>query len=285
MKFIKLIRFDMHNGFSKVWKKLLAVSVLTLLLCLYFTLCLNSFHRGQTIANEKFQPSSFADAVFFIFGGMEKYVPQPDAPFIFPVAWILLCISLLRMTLEYAYNDLQTYGQQLLIRTGTRTAWWLSKCLWNIVCVVGFFIFMWIVIFLYCAVTQIPLNMTLHADILTNTLNTAAISGPAISYKMLLSVFLVTPLILLALSLLQMTLTLFVQPIYSFCMITAVLVVSAYWQSPLLPGNYAMPVRSSQYTSDGVSLTVGLLYAGAMIVGTILIGLVRFRHYDILQKE
>lgn len=34
MKFIKLIRFDMHNGFSKVWKKLLAVTVLTLLLCL-----------------------------------------------------------------------------------------------------------------------------------------------------------------------------------------------------------------------------------------------------------
>lgn len=285
MKFIKLIRFDMHNGFSKVWKRLLAITVLAILLCIYFTLSLDSFHRSQIIMNEKLQPSSFADAVFFIFGGMEKYIPQPDRPFLFPVTWILLCIFLLRMTLEYAYNDLQTYGQQLLIRAGTRTAWWLSKCLWNIVCAVGFFVFVWAVIFLYCAVTGIPLNLTLHANILTYTLNTADISGPAISYKMLLSVFLVTPLILLALSLLQMTLTLFVQPIYSFCIIAAVLVISAYWQSPLLPGNYAMPVRSSQYTSDGVSLTVGLFYAGAMIVGAILIGAVRFRHYDILQKE
>ena len=81
-------------------------------------------------------PGTWGDYLLCLFGGMEP----PRGLFQAPFLWLLLHLGILFFTLPYLRGDLGGLGQQLLLRAGNRTAWWLSKCLWNAAAVVLFYL-------------------------------------------------------------------------------------------------------------------------------------------------
>lgn len=152
---------------------------------------------------------------------------------------------------------------------------------WNACSVFGFFGVIWLTLLLFCLAAGCPITLTLHADLLGNILN-ESVTGTGSADVLLLATFLLTPLVLMALNLLQMTFTMFVKPIAGFCITAALLILSAYQISPLLIGNYAMPMRSTAFLSTGVDLQTGILYALVLAGIAVTVGAVRLRHYDIL---
>ena len=82
-----------------------------------------------------------------------------------------------------------------------------------------------------------------------------------------------------------MAFTLWLKPIVSFLISVVILVASAYKLSPLLLGNYAMPVRNVIYNGTGVTNAAGVLFSAAVIAAAVLFGAVRFRKYDVLPIE
>ena len=100
-----------------------------------------------------------------------------------------------------------------------------------------------------------------------------------------LETILLPPLVMAALNLLQMTFSLFIKPFYSFIVTTSILLVSSYYLSPFLIGNYAMPLRSDRLLGDGVNLTVGIWFAVAVIVLSVVVGEIVFQRRDILKGE
>ena len=285
MKFIKLVRYDLRHGLLKRWKWYVGAALMAIAFWLLFCTKVASYNRGAMITGDgpAITPS-FGDTVFFVFAGMSEYVPDPHQSFSFPLIWMLLYLVLFWMTLEYAHNDLTKTGQQFLIRTNGRMLWWLSKCVWNFCAVLLFFAVIWLTLFVLCLLSGSPISLTLHAPLLEFTVP-AAVSGPGYVAPLLFSVFCLAPLVLFALSMLQMALTLWLKPIGSFLVSVVILVASAYKLSPLLLGNYAMPVRNVLYNGTGVTNAAGVLLSAAVIAAAVLFGAVRFRKYDVLPIE
>jgi len=86
-------------------------------------------------------------------------------------------------------------------------------------------------------------------------------------------------------ALLQMLLTFFMRPIFSYILSCVLLLSSAYFASPFLPGNYLMFFRTEIFSENGLSIFLGFCTAFFMIVLSCVIGCLRIEQMDILEKE
>ena len=92
-----------------------------------------------------------------------------------------------------------------------------------------------------------------------------------------------TPVILsIAINLLQMVLLLFTKPVLVICIM---MLSSAYFLSDIMIGNFAMPIRYEWAIENGVSYQKGLLFSFGILFIAFICGIMKFRRYDILNKE
>ncbi len=278
--FFKLLRYDCKVGIFYHYKKLIAV--LVLFVCVYLD-CFMQFRSYATLDTPFTVDNTLGNTLLYIFAGIQEYDPQVDTQFIFPAVWMLLYLVLAYFTLYYPYNDLEESGQNILLRSGGRRLWWTSKCCWNICTVVLFFLIGWAVIVTACLIQGVPLSMELSQNI--NMLLRMRISSPLLyPTELTLEILMLPMLVMVAVNLTQMTLSLFIRPIYSYMVTGAFLLASTYYQSPFLIGNYAMPIRSSRMIENGVNPIYGILLSLGLIVISYLVGLLYFKRYDILRK-
>lgn len=78
---------------------------------------------------------------------------------------------------------------------------------------------------------------------------------------------------------------LFMRPIFSYILSCVLLLSSAYFASPFLPGNYLMFFRTEFFSENGLSIFLGFCTAFFMIVLSCVIGCLRIEQMDILEKE
>lgn len=285
MMFFKTTYFDIKNFLRQEWKKLLVVPLGFLLLCFTFYLKYVKNTMPQNISG------SFGDYWLYIFGGMKEYIPSPLESFKFPVFWMVLFLYLFYVTLYYPYNDLLGYGQNVLVRSRGRFNWWLSKCMWNAFTVLSFFLIGVVTVALFCAITSGVFSVKISPNMYTEVFSLgeggilfepvppkypAYITGALIGLPILTAI---------AISQLQMLVSLWLRPIFSFCVTAAVLVASAYYVSPFMIGNYAIPIRCDAVISNGVSPVTGVITLSVIIIVCIIVGGIAFKHYDIINKE
>lgn len=282
MKFIRNLRFDIRNGIFKNP---------FLFLCPFFIAVItfsDAFNRIQKL--EGFQPSvtpmtSLGDYWFYAYGGMKEYIPSPYNPFQFPAIWVILFLTLSFTLLTYPMKDLQNMGAQILIRSSSRSQWWLSKYLWVLCGTLLYHTIFLCTLIILCAVFHIPLTANINADLL-KLLFSLDIDTELFTRTFIpLSVFILPLLFSAAINVLQMTLSLFVKPIFSFLAIAILMLSSAYLFSPWMPGNYAMPLRYEWILVNGISHEPGIIFSVTLLLLSLLSGLYRFRKYDILNNN
>ncbi len=127
MKFTKLIHFDVRNGICKNVGLILAPFIIALISFVDFNRKFYPLALAESSTSNVIP--TYADHIMYIYGGMAQYIPNPAEPFQFPARWMIWFMSLLFFMSSYAYNDMQTFGIQILTRSGSRRAWWLSKTL------------------------------------------------------------------------------------------------------------------------------------------------------------
>lgn len=281
MKFIKLIWYDIHQGILRKPK----VVLLGLLLGTVFSANL-LIDISNIDPHGMIYKLGSADYLFYIFGGIREYIPAPDDPFLFPVVWILGYLTLFFITLNYPYNDMETIGQQVLIRTRGRVLWWLSKCVWNLLNTILFSASIVAAVLLFCLFFRIPFTTQFDMNFLLDY-NRMRISEKLLSPDVILPFrLLFLPFaVAICMSLAQMTFTLFLKPVFSFGAASVIMLASSYLLSPFLIGNYAMPIRSDKMITNGVNANVGVLFSALIFLICIAAGIVRFRRYDILSRE
>ena len=128
MNFTKLIHFDVRNGICKNVGLILAPFIIALISFVDFNRTFYPFALAASSASNVIP--TYADHIMYIYGGMAQYIPNPAEPFQFPARWMIWLISLLFFMSSYAYKDMQTFGIQIITRSGSRRLWWLSKTLW-----------------------------------------------------------------------------------------------------------------------------------------------------------
>ena len=283
MKFIKLIHFDIRNGICKNVGLILAPFVIALISFADFSRKFYPLALAEASASNVIP--TYADHIMYLYGGMAQYIPNPAEPFQFPARWMIWLISLLFFMSSYAYKDMQTVGIQILTRSGSRREWWLSKTVW---CLIGTLLFhgvIWLTVCIACLVTKADLSLVLHTDIICKLFQTFS-TGTAIGEIQISLLALLLPVVVsFSLCLCQMTLSLFLKPTFSFLTMAVTVILSVYLFSPALLCNYAMPIRTEWFMSNGVSVDTGYVYAAALVLFLTVSGAMIFRSYDVINRE
>ena len=128
MSWFKIMRHDLHCGLLR-WRYLAAV-ILAMIPCLEFQYALTARELS----------GNWIDFLLNTFRGVapiQNTVAMNEVQI--PFVWLTIMGACLYLNLDYMLYDLTTNGQQVIIRSGTRSGWFLSKCLWNLFATVCYF--------------------------------------------------------------------------------------------------------------------------------------------------
>ncbi len=279
MKYIKMFWIDFKNGILKNVLLFLCPMILAV-----FTFW-DAWNRIHGVKEINLSLAAYGDYWFYVYGGMQKYVPGPGNRFQVPIIWMVVFILPAFLLLNYPVKDMQHMGTQMMVRIGGRTRWWLSKCMWNVLATVLYHVLLAGILLGLCFVFNIPLSSRIHVELLGMLFNLFG-GNTLLPREMIPTVIFLIPILCsVAFNLLQMTLCLFIKPIFSFFVTAVLLVSSAYLLSPYMLGNYAMPLRYSWIFEGGVSFQVGIVASVLLAVVAVIIGMIRFRKYEILNRD
>lgn len=282
MSWIKILAHDIRCGLLR-WRYLLAPG-LVILAYLYL---------GNRAAAIGLSPS-LGDMMLYAFGGADPVVIRDLRDSLdFPFQWALIISGVLLLNLDYMLYDLTNLGQQVIVRSRNRSGWFLSKCAWNFTSTCLCFAAMLLMAVLgvlhfggeLSLVNSPGLSRYIGGKFLTGELSLT-------SWQTLMAGILAPFVTLAALSMLQMTMCLFVKPVVAFLICQVQLILAIFWKSPFCLGEGSMVLRSSWVATDyfgpeyaGVSTCVSAVFALAVLVICVIVGVIRFRHMDILSLE
>lgn len=272
MNLFRLYKHDFKNGLLR-WRYLAAVGLWLVPTLIMFDM-LQFYNDSGTLG----------DYLLYIFCGMEPVEGIGTLEQIqLPIPWLVVVGGSLFISLDYLQNDLTTAGQQILVRCHSRKMWYLSKCLWNISnC------------FVYFGIGVIaPVILSLMSgglELVPSSELTASLFWSATPIEIpglrVFTIAIVLPfLTMAALNMLQMTLCLFLKPIFSFLSCVCLLIVSLFWCSPFSLGNGAMALRSSVMASNGINPAVCAVFCITVLLICVIVGTIKFQSYDILGVE
>lgn len=280
MRFIKDLAFDFRQGILRRGTLLLVPVVIASVTFFDF------YAKARRYLEQGMIQSTvdYGDYWFYLYGGMCEYIPSPDNPFQFPAVWILVFLVLPFVLLNYPFRDMYGAGQQILVRSGRRSLWWLSKCCWNFCGTVLYHLIIQAAGLVLSLVFEVEISNRIHMDFINLVFNIRyqEVWNPS---SLPVAAILLPMLVSAAINMLQMTMSLFIRPMFAFFAVAVLLLASAYLLSPLLIGNYAMAFRYDWMLKAGVSMGAGMRMAAILLLLAVLSGLVRFRLYDILESE
>ena len=245
---------------------------------------LASLEFTSDLASLELSQYTYGDYLLSIFGGMREYIPAPGEPFQIPYLWLINHIGILYFTLHYMHDDLEGFGQQMILRSGNRTAWWLSKCVWNTAVVVLLYFIAWWTVFLFASANHAAWSFEI-SPFMAEIMVIGPYRIPRADWPVALEITFLPLLVTLAVSQVQMLLCLAVRPTISYVISIVLFISSAYYLSPFLLGNYTMALRSDKMVSNGVSETLGIGLCLILILVSIVLGIMLFQKYNILSKE
>ncbi len=223
--------------------------------------------------------TNYTDYLMSVFAG-NPFIP-PHGIYDISFYWLLSVCGCLLINLDYILHDLTGPGHQVLLRSGTKRGWFLSKCLWNLMsCLVYFAVFLLtaLVFSLLDGAEVFPIQLGMFTRISFRHM----FHRTPTATKILVVSVLLPFLTVFAMSLLQMVLCLYIKPILAFlcCLVLPFLAVAV--KSPLILGNGAMWLRN-EWIHMGVFRIQDLLLGCLLwIAVSFAAGLIRIKHVDVL---
>lgn len=268
---------DLRLGLSRNGARFILVGFLFSVLNIDFYTMVNN----MPIKSMNMQASAM-DCWVHIMRGIEIYDPATKLPFRIPLYWLIIQAVMAFLVISYPTQDLFGYGSQLLFRVRKRNIWWISKCLWNSCTVLLFY---GTGILLTC-IYSLMFGKFHFEPTQGITLMFSGIDLRAISSLKIYTLAVILPILTsMALSMLQMTLSFILNPIFSYFFIICYVLIAAYYYSPYLIPNFSMVLRNGYITSSGFYISNAILLDIFVIISSALVGLIYFIRFDILKSK
>lgn len=276
--FCKCLKYDLKCGLLKEYKKYIVAIGLFLIIGFDFFIKMSDIEI------------TVPDYLFYLFFGMEEYVPSPGNKFRFPALWVAVILYVSYITLYYPYKDLNGYGKNILLNTQSKKTWYLSKCMWVTVSTITYFLIGLVVLSLFAIISGAEITADVSSKVVIKfipfiTTEQNLFYNDAMYYKVTILHFVLPVIICVMNNLLQLFLSLFIKPFFSFIFTVSYTIASAYYLKSFMLGNYAMIARSNIFIDNGVNFTDGLIISLGVILVVIISGTVLFSKQDILNKE
>ena len=212
-----------------------------------------------------------------IFQGMPPYIKTDDSVFTIPVSWFLFYAFLFFVVGFYPSSDLYGAGKKTLILSGSRFKWLWSKYIWTVINVIMYYGAMILVL---AAVTCAIGKWSTKPD---DMLMEMGIDMRQFSTGNEVLVWLILPMLCACtIAVVQLTISIFAGAIAGYIVSIVYLVVSVYWVSPFLMGNYLMIIRNNRICALGMDATAGIISCIIVMVVSIVSGSVYFNRKNIL---
>ena len=268
----RMLGHDLTCGLMRMWVFYIPVALTAL-----FSLA--AFYRlGNAILDGACRPT-LADFLLDFFKGMKVYTPgSMQDRFTIPPFFLVFHLYIAFLTARYPLSDLSGYGRQIMLRGNSRAKWWSAKFIWCMANTAVCYALVLAAAFLFSLVTGHPTGQyTPEINIQVSEIATGRL--PA---GMFWVVALVLPMVCsMALSALELAVSLFTKPWFGFVTAAVILALSAYFANGFFIGNYLMAMRSGYLMSGGMEIPYGFLLAGGILLASYIAGKLRFEHYDI----
>ncbi len=276
--FYKCLKYDFKCGLLKEYKKYIVAIGLFIIIGFDFFIKMSNIEI------------TVLDYLFYLFFGMEEYVPTPGNKFRFPALWVAVILYVSYITLYYPYKDLNGYGKNILLNTQSKKTWYLSKCMWVTVSTIIYLLIGFVVLSLFAIISGAEITADVSSNAVIKlirfiTTEQNLFYGDAMYYKVTILHFILPVVICVMNNLFQLFLSLFIKPFFSFIFTVSYTIASAYYLKCFMLGNYAMIARSNIFIDNGVDFTDGLIISLSVILVVIISGTVLFSKQDILNKE
>lgn len=226
---------------------------------------------------------------YFIFsfkGSLPLRLIQSASEFEIPALWILTLNGCLFIHFDYFLKDLSHNGLQLIIRSGKKRLWFLSKCIWNFMSCMLYFVIAGLTVTVFSLITEQNVSIVITQDTLKMMLIELRENPPAlISTDAILIAIILPFLTVFAFSILEMIGCLFVKPILSFIACLCLQIMSIFLEYAFILGNGAMVIRSKLVITDGIQPYIAAVFTIVFIIFAIIIGSWKFERCDILDAE
>ncbi|MDD4700187.1 MAG: hypothetical protein PHV07_08040 [Oscillospiraceae bacterium] len=256
--------------------------IIAILACSFF--CMLFFNNVSVMqqSGQVLEDGSLMDCSIFLFRGMAVYIPSQQNPFQIPIIWLIIQVLVALLVVSYPTEDLHSYGTQILTRAKNRSVWWFSKCIWNGLTTMSFYLVVFMVVFVFTIIFgKLSFLPDQLLNQLINEINLKNVDIGQLSFALLLLPMLTS----IAFSQLQMTLSFILTPIYSFFIIVCIFVASAYFCMPVFIGNFSMLLRNQLVCPQGTGSIVAIIINLSVTIISIVIGYVHFSKCDILKKS
>lgn len=201
-----------------------------------------------------------------------------------PISWLLIMAGANLISLDYFFGDISREGYQILLRCNSRCGWYLSKCAWNLMSSTLFFLTGVSTVTVFALVTNGRLVLE-NTPTLLQVLFLGETVLPVSGTTSFLTVIFTPWATICALNMVQMTMLLYIKPIYSFLVCMVLLFSAVYIPTGWCLGNGAMMIRSTAIMGVGLPVWQAWIVIGALMTVSLLIGMVRIRKMDFLTME
>lgn len=273
MIFFKTLKYDIKNGITKEYKKYIFAVIFFLSAAVIFRLS----RIGEV-------DITLGDYILFTHLGMPEYIRHYANRFQFPIIWICFHMLAFFIVLYYPYNDIDSFGRYILINTRSRRVWYLSKCCWVIISILLYFALHLLSQLLICHIFMDSVSFDLSGEEAFRSIYQNTSENLNVITHIPVQLYIMPAAVCMTIGLFQMTLSLFIKPFYSYVVSAAILILSAYYVSPLMIGNYAMVQRSELFLKNGVSAVYGICICITLSLISVISGIINFSRYDILNR-
>lgn len=262
----KLFLYDCRKGFRENrFKWLIALFVM-------------AFFIDGSVANCTVSTPEAGFLVYLtdFYRGIPEYILTDTSIFELPGSWFLYYGYLFFMVGFYPVTDLYGCGMKTLLAAESRGKWLLSKFMWIAFHVICYFGATLIIMTLW---SMLRGNLTTPPDLFHNMYG---IDLETIGWGRFWSIWVIVPVLTaISLAFLQFAVSILFHTITGYITSLTILVVSCYWMTPWLPGNYLMLLRSDLIVDNGVPCSIGIILSIAIIFCSLLTGFIAFRRKDI----
>ncbi len=273
----RLMNYDLKLGISSNIKKLLLFVVLV---TAYNIVGSHSIAGYAELNNLK---PDVLDYFCYVLGG-PRFIPEGMIEmYQIPVMWLMLQIMIAYTIGYYAVTDLHRYGQQVLLRSTSRTKWWLSKVIWNLITVLIMYSIVFGITLLSAYVSGASFEWKLTDDIAMEVCNINMI--PEDVSIILIFIFVMPVIVSVTLSIMQMVIALITSPIIGFIVTQSIAFLATIYTNKIFISNYAMLSHSKYTCFSNIDYHHGLIICGVLMIVSVTAGSIYFMHCNILPKS
>lgn len=266
-----MLLYDIQNGIVRRRRWLLLPALIWLLGVCYLT-----------IYTDLCEGMSFGACLFILLTGGEP-IDLAMRSFSVPFLWLFLQLGYVLFTVEYPTRDMNSFGQQIMVRAGSRSGWIMSKCLWTVLSTAIYWAVGYIVLLLFCAFGGLSLTLAIPGELVQTTLSSCDIPREVYPAAQTLLPLIVMPLLTsAAVCLIQLLAAVAASEVIAVSVSVFLLIWSACVRTPFAIGNYAMMQRCSLFGTKGLSYPKGIPLLLCIAVGAVVGAVALFGRRDIL---